>query len=262
MPGVYCANAFELSGTLNLSAGVYIFKSAATLVTSGTANIVGGDACNVWWRVASSATLGTNTSLIGNILALTSIGMNTGATLNGRALASTGAVTLASNTITGASCLSGGALYATLHVVKHVENDDGDDQHSDDFTLYVKSSGTDVAGSPALGVSSPGRTYLLAAGTYVISEDEDGDYNQSFSGSCNSSGSVTLVNGDNKTCTITNDDRKDTVKSEKKKKVTPLLPAAGVAPQEKNTLWNSVALVGVLMLVSTSLVVVTKKRTV
>src|SRR4029077_2208584 len=72
--GVYCATAFQLSGTLTLSGtGVWIFKSASTLITSGTANVVGGSQCNVWWRVVSSATLGTNTELTGNILALTSI---------------------------------------------------------------------------------------------------------------------------------------------------------------------------------------------
>ena len=107
VPGVYCADAFALSGTLTLSgSGVWIFKSAATLVTSGTANIVGGDPCNVWWRVVSSATLGTYTSLIGNILASTSITMATGATLNGRAFAYTAAVTLDSNTISGPTCSS------------------------------------------------------------------------------------------------------------------------------------------------------------
>jgi hypothetical protein len=107
VPGVYCANAFALSGTLTLSgSGVWIFKSASTLVTSGTANIVGGDPCNVWWRVVSSATLGTNTSLIGNILASTAITMATGATLNGRAFAYTAAVTLDSNTISGPTCSS------------------------------------------------------------------------------------------------------------------------------------------------------------
>lgn len=105
VPGVYCADAFRLTGTLTLvGSGVWIFKTASDLITSGTANVVGGDPCNVWWRVASSATLGTNTSLIGNILALTSIGLDTGASLNGRALAQTGAVTLASNPIAGPVC--------------------------------------------------------------------------------------------------------------------------------------------------------------
>lgn len=105
--GVYCADAFTLSGTLTLDgAGVWIFKSAATLITSGTANVVGGDACNVWWRQVSSAVLGTDTSLIGNILSSTSITLETGAELEGRALAQTGAVTLDNNTITGTDCLS------------------------------------------------------------------------------------------------------------------------------------------------------------
>lgn len=103
--GVYCADAFTLTGTLTLSGtGVWIFKSASTLITSGTANIVGGDPCNVWWREVSSATLGTNTSLIGNILASTSIAMETGASLNGRSMVLTGAVTLDTNTITGPTC--------------------------------------------------------------------------------------------------------------------------------------------------------------
>lgn len=107
VPGVYCADAFELSGTLTLSGqGVWIFKSASTLITSGTANVVGGDPCNVWWREVSSATLGTGTSLTGNILALTSISLETGASLDGRALAQTGAVTLDANTITGSTCLT------------------------------------------------------------------------------------------------------------------------------------------------------------
>ena len=105
--GVYCANAFQLSGTLTLSGtGVWIFKSASSLIPSGTANVSGGDACNVWWRVVSSATLGTNTSLIGNILASTSIALATNASLNGRALAQTGAVTLDANVITGSACLT------------------------------------------------------------------------------------------------------------------------------------------------------------
>jgi len=103
--GVYCADAFQLSGTLTLSGpGVWIFKSASDFIVSGSANVVGGAPCNVWWRVVSSATLGTNTSLIGNILASTSISVQTGASIDGRAFAQTGAATLDSNAITGPSC--------------------------------------------------------------------------------------------------------------------------------------------------------------
>jgi len=107
-PGVYCADAFQLSGVLTLddtaaAAGVWIFRSADTLTTSSGSSVVFlnslASSCNVWWKVASSATLGTTTAFVGNILALTSISMNTNATLHGRALARNGAVTLHSNTI-------------------------------------------------------------------------------------------------------------------------------------------------------------------
>jgi hypothetical protein len=47
----------------------------------------GAVACGVWWQVGSSATIGTTSAMAGNILALTSITMNTGATLGGRTLA-------------------------------------------------------------------------------------------------------------------------------------------------------------------------------
>ena len=113
VPGVYCADTFTLTGTLTLTgSGVWVFRSAATLVTSGTANIVGGDPCNIWWQIPSSATLGTNTSLKGNILALSSITMTTGASLNGRILARNAAVTLNHNTITNAACTDASAASA------------------------------------------------------------------------------------------------------------------------------------------------------
>lgn len=106
-PGTYCADAFVLSGNLTLDgSGVWIFKSAATLTTSANSSVTGSDPCNVWWQVGSSATLGTGTSFIGNILALTSISLEAGASLNGRALAQNGAVTMDSNAITGSSCLA------------------------------------------------------------------------------------------------------------------------------------------------------------
>ena len=104
-PGTYCADAFILSGNLTLSgSGVWIFKSASTLTTSSNSSVTGGDPCNVWWRLVSSGTIGTGTSFIGNILALTDISLQTGASLDGRALAQTGQVTLDSNIITGPNC--------------------------------------------------------------------------------------------------------------------------------------------------------------
>ena len=59
--------------------------------------------------MGSSATLGTRTAFQGNILALTSISVNDGATVNGRLLARNGAVTLINDTVTRARCAAGTA---------------------------------------------------------------------------------------------------------------------------------------------------------
>ena len=113
-PGVYCAGAFTLTGNLTLSgSGVWIFKSASTLTTSADSSVTGGDPCNVWWRLVSAADIFPNSSIVGNILAGTSINMQTGASLNGRALAQA-AVTLDANTITTGVCGSGGGAVTSV----------------------------------------------------------------------------------------------------------------------------------------------------
>jgi hypothetical protein len=61
------------------------------------------EARNVFFQIGSSATLGTDTDFTGNILALTSITLNTGASIDGRALARNGAVTLDNNVITASN---------------------------------------------------------------------------------------------------------------------------------------------------------------
>ncbi len=109
-PGVYdsAAGTFEITGTVTLDAkgdpnAVFIFKAASTLVTASASrvNLVNGArAANVFWQVGSSATLGTNSILRGNVLALTSITVTTGVTVDGRMLARNGAVTLDSDMIT------------------------------------------------------------------------------------------------------------------------------------------------------------------
>ena len=109
-PGVYCfATSAQLTGNLVLNgAGVYIFQVGTTLTTASASAVTltnGAQACGVWWQVGSSATLGTTTALAGNILALASITLNTGANITGRVLARNGAVTLASNGVT--SCAGG-----------------------------------------------------------------------------------------------------------------------------------------------------------
>ena len=95
---------------------------------------------------------------------------------------------------------------AILHVIKHVINNNGGTAVAANFKLHVKTSGKDVSKSPAPGVESPGNTYTLAAGTYVISENTYAGYKASFSGDGSVSGKITLAPGDNKTIIITNND--------------------------------------------------------
>ena len=115
-PGVYeNASSLGLTGTLTLDAqgdpnAVFVFQAGSTLTTAAASEVRlvnGAQACNVFWKVGSSATLGTGTVLAGNILALTSISINDGVTLQGRALARNGAVTLIDDTITAAHCAIG-----------------------------------------------------------------------------------------------------------------------------------------------------------
>jgi hypothetical protein len=118
--GVYSfggATTANLIGTLYLDAqgnpnAVWIFQASSTLITASSSSVVFvngvGSACNVFWQVGSSATLGTYTDFIGNIMAYASVGLDTGATLVGSALAENAAVTLDHNTITHVDCSANG----------------------------------------------------------------------------------------------------------------------------------------------------------
>ena len=109
-PGLYkSATSLEItSGDLTLDAlgdpdAVWIFQMGSTLVTTVGRQVIlsgGAQAANIFWQVGSSATLGTTSVFKGNILALTSITVTTGAAVEGRLLARNGAVTLDANTIT------------------------------------------------------------------------------------------------------------------------------------------------------------------
>jgi len=112
-PGVYCfASSAQLTGALTLNAqgnanATFIFKVGSTLTTASGSSVVlinGGNPCGVGWQIGSSATLGTTTSFLGNLIALTSITLNTGANIAGRALARNGAVTLDTNNVSFATC--------------------------------------------------------------------------------------------------------------------------------------------------------------
>lgn len=122
-PGVYCsATSMGLTGTLTLDAqndpdAVFIFKIGSTLTTASGSNVLvinSGQHCNVFWQVGSSATLGTGSSFIGNILALASITLTTGTSASGHLLARTGAVTLDDGLISVCTLVPGGVFAPTI----------------------------------------------------------------------------------------------------------------------------------------------------
>jgi hypothetical protein len=121
-PGTYnSASSLGLTGTVTLNGGgnpsaLFVFQAGSTLTTasSSSVNLIGGaQACNVFWQVGSSATLGTGSTFRGTILALTSISVTTGVTINGRVLARNGAVTLDTDTITSPTCATSGGTTVT-----------------------------------------------------------------------------------------------------------------------------------------------------
>jgi hypothetical protein len=114
-PGVYTTIAqasLGITGNLTLDPlgdpnAVWIFQISSTLTTAnGIVTVLPpGKPGNVFWAIGSAATLGTTTTMAGNLMAQAAITMNTGATLNGRALASTaGAVTIDASTINVPPC--------------------------------------------------------------------------------------------------------------------------------------------------------------
>jgi hypothetical protein len=116
VPGVYSGGALGNTGTLSLDAGgdpnaVWIFQASSSLITDSgsTISFVNGvgSACNVFWQVTSSATLGSNSTFIGTIMALTSITATTGAAVEGRLLARNGGVSLQGNSITVPAACAG-----------------------------------------------------------------------------------------------------------------------------------------------------------
>ncbi len=111
-PGVY-----TVGGNLNISSadltlsslgttnGVFIFQITGSnnLVVGPGRKVIlsgGAQAANVFWVVGGYCSLNTMVSFVGNIMAGTSVTLNTGAVLLGEALAETGDVTLLGNTIT------------------------------------------------------------------------------------------------------------------------------------------------------------------
>jgi hypothetical protein len=124
-PGVHSfPSSAHLDGTLILDFqgnrdALFIFNIGSTLTTiTGSKVIVvnnGGQSngSNVYWAVGSSATLGTGTQFVGNILAVASITLTTGVSMSGSALALNGAVTMDTDNVS----VSGAAPGVTQYTV-------------------------------------------------------------------------------------------------------------------------------------------------
>lgn len=133
-PGVYCfpSTSAQLTGALTLDGGgdpaaVFIFQTGSTITTASNASVLlinGASDCNVFWQIGSSATLGTGTAFIGNILALTSITLNTNASLLGRALAQNGAVTMDANSISSLCTLAAPTNTPTIPIATDTSTPD------------------------------------------------------------------------------------------------------------------------------------------
>jgi hypothetical protein len=108
--------------------------------------------------------------------------------------ASDGSITLNQGDVK--SCIiTNNDIQPKLTVTKIVVNDDGGFMQVSDFTLKV--DGTVVTSGVQNGFN---------AGAHTVSETFDPGYTETISGDCASDGSITLNQGDVKSCTITNDD--------------------------------------------------------
>jgi LPXTG-motif cell wall-anchored protein len=157
-PGVYSGGEVALSanGTLTFAGtaeSVWVIQAASSLTIGSATTMVlppGASACNVFWQVGSSATIGSGSQFRGTVLAQTSVTVNDASTVIGRLLARTGAVTLINDVVTVPEDCAAGDVTSNP-------------------TITSGAPGTATAGTPytfpvtASGAPSP--TFTVTAGT-------------------------------------------------------------------------------------------------
>ena len=201
-PGVYCfSSSAQLTGTLTLNAqgnpdAVFIFQIGSTLTTASSASVSvinGGVAtgCGISWQIGSSATLGTGTNLAGNIVALETITLNTGASVSpGRVLARDGAVTLNTGNVSAAACDGYGGTglpppsgQGSITIVKNTVGGNGTFNFTGAQSFSILTSGGTGSNSTAFAAVAPG--------TYNVTETVPAGW--SLTGlTCSNGSTVTL----------------------------------------------------------------------
>ncbi|HEY5629088.1 MAG TPA: ice-binding family protein [Candidatus Limnocylindrales bacterium] len=112
--GVYAVTESQptIAGTLTLDGqdtpdAVWVFVVASDLQTAPGSAITlvnGARACNVFWRVGGSASLGAGSTFAGSVIAATSVTAGANVTVDGRLIAMTAAVTLGGDRIRVPTC--------------------------------------------------------------------------------------------------------------------------------------------------------------
>lgn len=114
-PGIYVfSSTADITGMLTLngsSDAPFIFLVGSSLTMGSSSSIVltgGAEAGDIFWAVGTggsgSATLGSSSTFIGNLIAQASVTLNNSATVCGSVTALTAAVTMDTNTINGTNC--------------------------------------------------------------------------------------------------------------------------------------------------------------
>lgn len=134
----------------------------------------------------------------------------------------------------------------TIQVISQVINDNGGTKVPTDFTFNVKHFGTDVLGSPFIGAGNFGTTFIVEAGTYVVSTPIVDGYDGTWSGVDITNGFINLQPGQSMTIIRTfNDNGTASVVVVEE----PVTETGGVLPNTATPLFN-LLLVGALTAVA------------
>jgi len=201
--GVYCVIGAASIGTGGITlngTGTFIFRMTGALTTVANSTVTptgGASACSTWWTPVGATTLGANSGFFGTIIDDGGITIGSTVTWLGRALSFGGTVTTDIDTLTAPTCAAPPTPHATLTLTKIVVNDNGGTKIVSDFPLYIGSATT------TSGVAST----TLNPGSYTVHEATSTDYaSGAWTGDCAADGTITLADGDVKSCSITNND--------------------------------------------------------